>query len=174
MSLDSLPPSLETLFTQQLAPEPLFDQLLPAICDALQTDRCFLHLRQPQQRLYRSFCWRRSDQFPDLSTEGWEPEDEWELEDPMFAAALRCASPIFVEDIETASPEVLNVEFERENLGHRALVHAHVCQDGTLYGILQPCLFGQPRVWSAADRQLILAILDRIKPAVIQYVEAAS
>lgn len=138
--MTDLPASLEAVFANQSQPEALFTALLPAVCEVLQTDRCFLHVRQPAERLYRNFCWRRLAEFPDTSTDGWQPEQPWEEEDPMFAAALRCANSIFVEDIETASPEVLNVEFERNYMGHRALVHAHICQDGVLRGILQPCI----------------------------------
>jgi GAF domain-containing protein len=170
----SLPDSLEAIFNRDQPPEALFTAILPALCDVLKTDRCFLHVRQPAERLYRNFCWRRRPDFPDTSTNGWQLEDPWEQEDPMFAAALRCAAPIFVEDIETAGPEVLNVEFERNNLGHRSLVHAHICQDGVLYGILQPCLFGHPRVWSDSDRSVISQMLERLKPYVLQYVEAAT
>ena len=157
-----------------MEPESFFDLLLPAVCQELQTDRCFLHLRQPQTRLYRVFCWRRHDEFPDLTTEGWQTEESWELDDPMFAAAMRCAPPIFVEDIETAGPDVLNVEFERQYLGHRALIHAHICNDGMLYGILQPCLFGETRVWGEADQRLVNSLLQRLAPIVVDYVATAS
>ena len=178
MSPDLLPSRLETLFTEalqkELQPESFFNLLLPAVCQELQTDRCFLHLRQPQTRLYRVFCWRRHDEFPDLTTEGWQTEESWELDDPMFAAAMRCAPPIFVEDIETAGSDVLNVEFERQYLGHRALIHAHICDDGTLYGILQPCLFGETRVWSEADQRLVNSLLQRLAPIVVDYVATAS
>jgi GAF domain-containing protein len=167
----TLPPTLETVFAQLQSPEALFQALLPEICQVLQTDRCFLHVRKPSERLYQNFCWRRRPDLPDTSTDGWQPEDHWEEEDPMFAAALRCAAPIFVEDIETASPDVLNVEFERNYMGHRALVHAHICQDGALRAILQPCLFGQPRVWSEFDRSVIIELLDRLKPYVIRYAD---
>ena len=57
---------------------------------------------------------------PDTSTDDWEREQEWEKEDPLFAAALRTEPSIFVEDIETASPTLLNLEFERKYLKHRA------------------------------------------------------
>lgn len=166
----SLPSNLETLFIEPLQPEIRFGLLLPAIGQALAVDRCFIHVRQPHSRLHRVFCWRLLAEFPDATVADWQPEAAWEAQDPMFAAALSCAAPIFVEDIETASPKVLNVEFERQNLGHRALVHAQICQDGMLYGILQPCIFDKPRIWSAADRQLILALLDRLQPIVFEYV----
>lgn len=164
---------LKRAFTDSKDPEAIFAAVLPAVCEALQTDRCFLHLRNPKTRIYKNLCWRRSPEIPDTSTDGWEPEQHWEDEDPMFAAALRTDPSIFVEDVETASPEVLNRDFERTNFGHRALIHAHVAQNGELWAILQPCIFGQPREWSEDDRTLVYQILERLKPVAIAYVTAA-
>ncbi|XQQ05804.1 MAG: GAF domain-containing protein [Leptolyngbya sp. IPPAS B-1204] len=169
----TMPASLETLFSQHQAPEALFEALLPAICDILHTDRCFLEVRKPSERLYRVFCWRRRPEFPDLTTDGWQREKLWEAEDPLYAAALRAEPSIYVEDVETAPPEVVNLDFERKNFGHRALVHAHICQDGVLYGILQPCMFGHPRVWSEFDRSVIEQVTERLRPFVVRYGETA-
>ncbi|NJR38834.1 MAG: GAF domain-containing protein [Leptolyngbyaceae cyanobacterium CSU_1_4] len=165
---------LDAVFASHAEPEALFEALLPAVCKVLQTDRCFLVIRQPSTRLSRVFCWQRSPQFPDLTTHRWQPEEPWENDDPMFAAALRAAPSIFVEDVETARATVLNLEFERVNFGHRALIHAHICQDGTLHGILQPCIFGQPRIWSETDRQIVARVIEQVKPLVVQYGETAS
>lgn len=171
MNSTPLPPILETVFAQP-NPELLFRDLLPALCQVLQVDRCFLHLRHPATRLHQNLCWRQNPDLPDTSTKGWEPEQAWEKEDPMFAAALRAEDSIFVEDVETASPSVLNREFERTNLGHRALVHAHLRQNGLLWGILQPAVFDQPRVWHEDDRSLIEQVVERLTPIVVRYVEA--
>ena len=38
-------------------------------------------------------------------------------EDPLFAAALRTEPSIFVEDVETASPEIVNLAFEQQTFG---------------------------------------------------------
>lgn len=169
----TLPPSLEQVFADHAdAPETLFPTLLPAIGEVLQSDRCFLHLRQPTTRLYLNLCWRRHPNLPDTSTHGWEPEQEWEREDPMFAAALRTAPPIFVDDIETADSSVLNVDFERNVMGHRSLVHAHLAEDGVLWGILQPCMFGCPRVWTQGDRAVIHELVGRLTPIAKGYVQS--
>ncbi|MCY7284089.1 MAG: GAF domain-containing protein [Cyanobacteria bacterium CAN_BIN43] len=165
---------LNAVFASHDEPEALFEALLPAVCEVLQTDRCFLVVRQPVTRLSRIFCWRRSPEFPDFATDHWEIEQSWEDDDPMFAAALRAAPSIFVEDVETAGADVLNVEFERANFGHRALIHAHICQDGTLHGILQPCIFGQPRIWSDRDRQVVAQVIEQVRPFVVRYGETAS
>jgi len=168
-----LPEVLENLFVAYSKPEDVFAALLPAVCDVLQTDRCFLHLRNPQTRMYQNLCWRRSPEIPDTSTKGWEQEIEWEREDPMFAAALRTDPSIFVEDVELASSDVLNLDFERKYFGHRALIHAHLCHDGLLWAILQPCIFGHPRVWSEFDRSVIDRVLEKLKPFVLSYVRDA-
>lgn len=169
-----LPSSLDAIFLEHSDPDSLFEALLPAICEVLQSDRCFLHVRNPQTRMYKNICWKRLPEFPDVSTPDWEMEMEWEQDDPMFAAALRTAPSIFVEDIETAGAEVLNVEFEREYLGHRALIHAHIAENGVLWGILQPCMFGHPRVWSEFDRSVVNQLTERLRSPIISYVKAAN
>ena len=63
-----LPEVLENVFVAYIKPEDVFAALLPAVCEVLQTDRCFLHLRNPHTRMYQNLCWRRSPQFPDTST----------------------------------------------------------------------------------------------------------
>jgi GAF domain-containing protein len=173
MTQNAFPPILNNVFSTQTEPEAVLTAVLPAVCEVLQSDRCFLHLRNPQTRMHKNICWRRSPDLPDTSTVGWEKEQEWEQEDPMFAAALRAKDSIFVEDIETADPTVLNVEFERNYLGHRALIHAHLRHDGLLWGILQPCIFGHPRVWSEFDRSVVTQLTEKLTPIVIQVVQAA-
>lgn len=168
-----LPAVLEEVFAVSSDPEAVFAALLPAVCEVLQTDRCFLHVRNPHNRLYRVFCWCRSSEFPDMITDTWQQENAWEQDDPMFAAALRTDPSIFVEDVEAASPEVLNINFERENFGHRALIHAHICDGGMLRGILQPCIFGHPRIWSEGDRAVIAQAIKKVKPFVVSYGESA-
>ena len=75
---------------------------------------------------------------------------------------------MFVDDVFAAGPEVLNQEFERTTFGHRTLVHAHLVDHGQLWGILQPCVFGHPRHWSAADR----AYLDAAVPLFLPVAQA--
>lgn len=169
-----LPEVIENVFVANSKPKDVFAALLPAVCDVLHSDRCFLHVRNPHTRMYQNFCWRRSPEIPDTSTDGWEAEIEWEREDPMFAAALRADPSIFVEDVELASPDVLNIEFERKYLGHRALIHAHLCHDGLLWAILQPSIFGYPRRWDEFDRSIIHQVLEKLKPFVLSYVRDAS
>lgn len=169
----TLPDAILQALTES-EPEMVFAALLPALGDVLAVDRCFLLVRHPDTRIHRVTCWRRDPSLPDASTDGWQPEEEWEKDDPMFAAALATQPSIYIEDIETASPDRLNRDFERENLGHRALVHAHICQDQQLWGILQPAVFGHPRAWSEADRRTIDQVVERLVPIVVSFVKAST
>ncbi len=184
MDNQSLPAILETILTTDSEPDAVFRALLPALGEVLQCDseagrtsvhRCFLYLRNPQTKIGKiAYCWRRSDRYPDVTDAQWKAEpDSLPQEDPLFAAALRTAPSIFVEDVETANPEVVNRDFERKNFGHRALIHSHLCQDGLLWGILQPCVFEQPRVWTEFDRFVIEWVEKKITPLAIAYVKAA-
>lgn len=170
-----LPEVLENILATNSEPDAVFSALLPALCDVLQSDRCFLYLRNPYNNIGRTpYCWRRSPQYPDVSTTKWEKEPEsLPKEDPLFAAALRTDDSVYVEDVETASPEVVNLAFEQQYFGHRALIHAHLCQDGMLWGILQPCIFGQPRVWNEFDHSVITQVTEKITPLAVAYVKAA-
>lgn len=171
-SQQTFPSELEEIFTQHQDPDAVFSALLPALVRILECDRAFLYLRNPQTKMGRvPYCWCKDASIPEVYDPDWKPEpDSLVREDPMFAAAVRTDPSIFVEDVETASPEVLNVEFERENFGHRALVHAHICHDNQLWGVLQPSVFGRPRVWSDRDRYLISEVVQRIRPIVVAYV----
>lgn len=157
---------------RQKSTEAVFTDLMPALGEQLGCDRIFLYLRNPWKRFGRvPFCWRRNSDLPEIYDPEWKSEPAGlTAEDPMFRAAVEAQASIFVEDVETASPDTVNRDFEAKTFGHRALIHAHLCQDGQLWGILQPAVFGQPRVWSAADRELIQATVARITPLAVDYV----
>lgn len=171
--LNSVPASLRQTLIAAAPPETLFPALMSALGDFLQCDRCFLYLRHPQTRLGRvPFCWVRHSAIPTVYDPDWKPEPEsLPDEDPMFAAALATQPSIFIEDVEAASPEVLNTQFERENFGHRALIHAHLCHAGDLWGVLQPCVFDRPRIWTAAERQVMEEVVQAITPISVSYVQ---
>ncbi|MBD0334046.1 MAG: GAF domain-containing protein [Cyanobacteria bacterium Co-bin13] len=153
-------------------PEAIFTALMPALGEQLGCDRTFLYLRSPQHRIGRvPFCWRRSEGIPEVYDPDWKPEPPSLVkEDPMFAAAVRAEPSIFVDDVETASPEVLDPAFEAKTFGHRALIHAHLRQDGELWGILQPAVFGRPQFWTQAEQTLIETTVTRLTPVAIAYV----
>ncbi len=169
----ALPVSVAQVFASDQTPEALFTALMPALGESLDCDRCFLYLRDPQTQMGRvPFCWIRNDSVPRVYDRDWKVEPEsLPLEDPMFAAALRTSPSITVNDVETASPEVLNRQFEQESFGHRALIHAHLCHDNLLWGVLQPCVFNSPKHWSDQEQQLVDRVASLITPYAIRYVK---
>jgi len=164
--------TIDKIFNEYQEPVAVFTALLPAVGEALQCDRIFLYLRNPQTKFGKVVnCWRRNLEIPDVDDYQWkqEPED-LPQGDPLFAAALCNQPSIFVEDVETANPQIVNKDFEQKTFGHRALVHAHLCQDGQLWGILQPCVFGKSRIWTKSDRLIINQVELKITPLVITYI----
>ncbi|MBW4623831.1 MAG: GAF domain-containing protein [Cyanosarcina radialis HA8281-LM2] len=147
--------------------------LLPEIVNFLRCDRCFLYVRNPETRWGKvAFCYCRDRDLPDITDRTWQLESSAiERQDPMFAAALNCKPSIFVEDVETANFQVVNREFERKHFGHKALIHAHLCCEDRLWGVLQPEVFYQPRIWSQIDRLFIEEIAHLTTPLVIEYVQ---
>ncbi|PZV02875.1 MAG: GAF domain-containing protein [Leptolyngbya sp.] len=152
----------------------VMDDVLARLGEKLQCDRVFLYLRSPDTQTGRvPFCWKKQPSVPTIYDPAWKPEDpSLAQDDPMFAAALGAQPSIFVEDVETADPEVVNREFERQTFGHRALIHAHLCSEQTLWGILQACVFDEPRVWSQGDRQLIEQAVTQLTPFAMDYVKS--
>ncbi len=169
----ALPKILQSLFEKQNNLDVSLTALMAITVKLLDCDRCFLYVRDPDTRLGKAaFCDCRNNQIPDVTGSQWQSESFFlEKQDPMFAAALQCQPTIFVEDVETATPEIVNREFEQEHFGHRALIHAHLCREAKLWGVLQPCVFSQPRIWTDSDRQLINAIAKETTPLVIKYVQ---
>ncbi|MGF1587680.1 MAG: GAF domain-containing protein [Pleurocapsa sp.] len=171
MKNTNLPASLEkTLAIEDL--DAKLSGLMKEIVKLLNCDRCFLYVREPNLRMGKAaFCYCRSH-VPNVAGDRWEEESsELAQQDPMFAAALNCQPSIFVEDVETADAQVVDREFEQEHFGHRALIHAHLCRDRQLWGVLQPSVFGAPRIWTTSDRELITALSTQTTPLVIDYVQ---
>jgi GAF domain-containing protein len=158
-----LPPAIEAAFESDDA-QVVFDALMPVLCTALSADRCFLYLRDGSTRRGGTVAsWSRDERFPD-ARRPFEPEiDDLFTIDPMMGLAAKDPQALFIEDIETAGPEILNLEFE-EDFGHRALIHAPVYDEGELLGILEPCAFGEPHVWTEADKSLTRAVQERLGP----------
>jgi len=170
-----LPNTIAQIFANYETSEALFSELMPVLSKFLDCDRCFLYLRDPETSCGSvEFCWVRDATIPKIYNKIWKKEREsLASEDPMFAAALRTEPSIFVEDVKTANPKILNHDFEEKRFGHRALVHAHLCQDGQLWGILQPCIFNRPRSWTKLERQIIEQIVLDITPIAVRHVTSA-
>jgi len=173
---DIIPENLQNILEKHTEPDAMFAALLPTLGEVLQCDRVFLYLRNPQTKMGKvDYCWRRNPDIPLIINIDWKPEPEnLPEEDPLFAAALRTEPSIYVEDVETADPKVVNREFERRDFGHRALIHAHLCWENQLWGVLQPCVFGNKRVWSQSDRAVVNLVESKIVPLAVAYVKAAT
>ena len=159
----TVPIAIEKIFDQG-TPDRICTALMPALCDALACDRCFLYLRRPQTGQGRiTHCYSHSPDDPNLTGGTWiEEGDDVAAKDPLMAIAFRTSDAVFVDDIETAAADVLNVVYEREGFGHRALIHAPIYYNGKLYGILEPCVFGQPRIWTEGDRQITAFVQEKL------------
>lgn len=168
---DTSTDSINDLFQTDVQPETVINRVLRAVGTQLQADRCFLYIRDPAAGKGRiAFCWRKDDTIPNPIHDWQVDTDELPAEDPLIRAALADKPSVFVDDVETAPAEVLNRDFEHKTFGHRALIHAHITENGRLWGILQPCVFGQPRHWTDADRTFILALLPELLPVIKAYV----
>jgi GAF domain-containing protein len=173
MSIE-LPIEIARVFTSYKTPEATFSELIPVLGRYLECDRCFLYLRDPQTAFGKvEFCWVRDDTIPKIYDREWKQEPKsLASEDPLFAAALRTERSIFVDDVRTARPEVLNRSFEDRSFGHRSLIHAHLCFDNQLWGVLQPCVFNSPRYWGEKDKQIIDRIVSNITPLAVQFIRS--
>lgn len=164
---------LLTLLNGDAAPEALLAELMPALGKALACDRCVLFLRDPHSRRSRAtHAWQRKPEYAlDREDKGWREEPaSLAADDPMFAEALRNPAAIFIEDVTTADPAVLNRDYELKHFRHHALVHAPLYHEGLMYGILEPCAMEAPRAWTAADRELVAMVQAKIAPAAAAYV----
>ncbi|MEO0374394.1 MAG: GAF domain-containing protein [Cyanobacteria bacterium P01_A01_bin.17] len=172
-----IPSVLSQVFNRSDDAETVFSELMPVLGSLLQCDRIFLYLRHPDNRMgCTPFCWQQSEEVPSLPdsySAQWSLEDPQQLEqkDPLFAAALTGKPSIFIEDIEAAANDIINKELEHQQFGHRALAHAHLSHDHQLWGILEPCMFDQPRTWTAFDQALINYTVAQSELLAVNYVK---
>ncbi len=166
-----LPAVLETIFETGHEPNAIFEALMPVLGETLNCDRCFLLLRDPQRKIQKvTHCWRNSPRWPDLTGLIWMEEADFGEKDPLMAIAYRTPEAVFVEDIETAGPQIVNLTYEQEQFGHRALIHAPIYHAGRLFGILEPCVFETPRVWTKNDRRVTARVQKKLGPLAEAYV----
>ncbi|MEX0809669.1 MAG: GAF domain-containing protein [Dongiaceae bacterium] len=155
-------------------PDEKLTALMPALAKALNCERCVMFLRDPKTHRGRAvhrwaalpeFTLRREDR-------GWELMPATLVDDdPMYAEAMRNPEALYIDDIETADPALVNTAYEKEHFGHCGLVHAPVYHQGEMYGVLEPSSMAKPRVWSNADKALIAAVQARIAPVVAAFVK---
>ena len=164
---------LKTILTAGAPPAEQLQAALDLVGPYVRADRCFLYVRDPAQARGRiAFVWRLDEAVPDPRHDWQDDTGELPKQDPLFRAALAARPSVYVDDVTEAGPEVLNQEFERTTFGHRALVHAHITDRGQLWGILQPCVFGHPHHWTAAERDYLDAATPLLLPVIQAYMRA--
>ena len=155
---NGIPDTLSALLGNDAAsPDRVLDDFVGAYARAICADRCVLFLYRPERRLCRrTHAWQaRPDwELPRFAT-GWTtlPEDLAE-QDPLYAMALENPEAMYIDDIESADPALVDAEYERENYGHRSLIHAPLYDRDVMLGVLEPCTIAAPKVWTAADREI--------------------
>lgn len=163
---------LQTLLADARNLSRLFEALMPAICRALSCHRALLFLRDPVT--WQAACthgWWDKPDHAFARDRGWRKQsEELAMQDPMFAEAMVNPNALYIEDIETAGEDRVNLEFERNEFGHRALIHAPLFDGEKCYGILEPCVFGHSRVWSNDDRDVTEWLQVRLGPLAAAYV----
>ncbi len=171
----TIPAELEAVFAGDASGDEKMTKLMQELCDALNCDRCLLFLRDPDTRKGRcTHGWETDPGFAfDRPDDGWADEPaNLEAEDPMFAEAMHNPEALFIEDIETAPPDLVNAEYEREVFKHRALVHAPLRHGDKVYGILEPCTMVEPKAWSEQDREITAWTMKQLTPIAIDYIAA--
>jgi hypothetical protein len=119
----------------------------------------------------------------------WIVEEKWELDDPLYRAALQLKPSIYVEDLHQAASEgLLDLEFENKHMFHTAFIHGHArwpllsseenasmhgSTEQQFYGSVQPAVFDGPRVWGDEVRELMEKCLVRIAPVMKAYGDTA-
>jgi GAF domain-containing protein len=161
---------IETILQQKQAVDVIFSELLAILCHVLICDRCFLYVRNPETGQGKiTHCYSVSSHYADLTGVCWIEAADIADQDPLMAIAFQTPEAVFVDDIETADATLVNLTYEREQFGHRALIHAPIYAEGKLQAILEPCVFEKPRTWSEQDRAVISLIQEKLSPLVMQY-----
>lgn len=174
MAKPNVPHDIEALFQSAATPAVLLEALMPAIGRALDCERCLLFLRDPlrcRSRMTHGW-WDKAEHAYERAAKWSKEPATLAAEDPLFAEALRNPRALFIDDIEGAAPGVLDVDYERTEFRHRALVHAPLYDNARCYGVLEPCVFDAPRRWSAKDRALVEWLQRQLGPIAAAYVGA--
>lgn len=170
---ESTAQTLERLLSEAVTTSAGLQAVIEWYSRAINAERCCLFLRHPVSRMSRmTHEWVSDDKFRiNRDSSVWEREAATlETEDPMFAEALARPDALYIDDVRSADPNLVNAKFEERCFGHRALVHAPLYFEDLMYGILEPCVFEQPRRWSESDQSLTAAIQPRLAEAAASFV----
>ena len=174
MSLVNLPKPLDNIFNSSDDLPQLFDRLMVAMVELLECDRCYLYVRDPELLVGQILhCHCVDSSIPNLKNCNPHSESLYVAEkDPLFAAALQCERPIFIDRLDSISNSDRDIEFFRQYYREqKSLIQAHICSQDRLWGILQASQFNRSRPWTKFDRTVIYTVLDRISRSVTVYVK---
>ena len=172
---DAVPADLAALFEDTSDPDALIGCLMEVYGRAVGADRCLMFLYEPDKGLSRcTHAWQARPEWALARlSDAWEPlPPDLPQEDPMFAMALRSPEALYIDDVMTADPGLVNGPYELENFGHRSLIHAPLLENGRLYGILEPCTMAEPRSWTQADKTVTVWTQERLLPVAKRYIAA--
>lgn len=177
MGSTTIPDSLRRWAESDIDLDEKLGQLMEVYSKALDCQRCILYCRQPDlRRANTTHAWWRPDKeeyavtWESWFSSEWVDEGPANAPDPLYHAALVSPEAIFIGDIEHDPTGLVNYEWELETFKHKALIHAPIYYRDTFYGILEPSVFGQPRDWSAADREITAWVQEQLGPLVAEYV----
>src|SRR5262245_61755334 len=86
-------------------PPAVLDALMPALCDALPADRCFVYVRDPSTRRGSVVASYSADpQWADKHRPWAVEADDLFTFDPLMGIASRTPVAVFIEDVETEGP----------------------------------------------------------------------
>lgn len=156
----------------------VFARLVEVYGRIVGADRCVLFLYWPPEGLAAmTHAWQARPHWALASrSRQWRPlPADMAQQDPMYALALVDPRPLYIDDIESADPKLVNRAYESEHFGHRALIHApllEVAAGGRLWGVLEPCTMTAPRAWSARDKAITAWVQARALALARRHVEA--
>lgn len=167
-----LPRRIEALLDEDLDADRKLARLMPLIVTALQTDRCFIYMRDPRRRqVAYTHGYTALPSWRHFGNCAWRPEpNPATLNEPMLKKAFTDPRPLFIDDIEAAEDGVLNVELERQVFGHRALIHAPLHHQGDFYGILETAIRDAPRRWTEIDRSVIRTLQPEVAALAAEHI----
>lgn len=167
----TLPAAIGALIENKFTSDKTLNEAMKLIGEHIGADRCFLYVRQPNQERGRiAFCWRKDGEIDQVFQPDWLPDTtDRPQTDPMNRISLDSKEPVYVDDVKTSGPGVLNQVFSQDTYGHRAFVEAPIRQSGQLWGILVPSIFGESHTWTDDEKSEIEAILPRLQPLIEEF-----
>jgi len=172
---DSIPADLKALFEDTSDYDAVMGRLMEVYGKAVSSDRCLLFLYNWDRNLSRcTHAWEAKPEYAlHRRDAGWEEiPANIATEDPMFGEALHNPEALYIDNVRTADPNLVNAEYELEHFQHHSLIHAPLLEDGVLWGILEPCTIAEPYTWTDHDRAVTAWTQEKLLPLAKAYVAA--